>query len=185
MEKWRSNESSIQFFTTLNMAAPVPHHMLYRRRVGRERARKSYLARPSSLFRAAPRAIYRRNPQPNWKCAVSEATRGKGGKKDRTESTLAETPPSCFPPSKKQQMQTARMKYKILEAFIQNHHVIAEREQHNRNRCRSAGKRRRRTTRSFGDRPPGVGNSYCDTTGGRPGGPRDSRNSQPESPGPE
>ena len=124
MEKWRSNESSIQFFTTLNLAAPVPHHMLYRRRVGRERARKSYLARPSSLFRAAPRAIYRRNPQPNWKCAVSEATRGeRENRSDRVD--LGRDSPSCFPPSKKQQMQTARMKYKIIEAFIQNH-VIAE-----------------------------------------------------------
>ena len=97
MEKWRSNESSIQFFTTLNLAAPVPHHMLYRRRVGRERARKSYLARPSSLFRAAPRAIYRRNPQPNWKCAVSEATRGGEGKQIGPSRPWPRLPPLVFP----------------------------------------------------------------------------------------
>ena len=172
---------SVLHYLELGRTSPSPY-AVYRRRVGRERARKSYLARPSSLFRAAPRAIYRRNPQPNWKCAVSEATRGeRENRSDRVD--LGRDSPSCFPPSKKQQMQTARMKYKILEAFIQNH-VIAE----SSTIAIDAGARERGaapTTRSFGDRPPGVGNSYCDTTGGRPGGPRDSRNSQPESPGPE
>ena len=50
--------------------------------------------------------------------------RGEGeNRSDRVD--LGRDSPSCFPPSKKQQMQTARTKYKILEAFIQNH-VIAE-----------------------------------------------------------
>ena len=181
MEKWRSNESS----NTLNLAAPVPHHMLYRRRVGRERARKSYLARPSVVaFQSRPTRHLPTEPATKLEVRSFRGDqRGEGeNRSDRVD--LGRDSPSCFPPSKKQQMQNARMKYKILEAFIQNH-VIAE----SSTIAMDAGARERgadeRRARSFGDRPPGVGNSYCDTTGGRPGGPRDSRNSQPESPGPE
>ena len=51
----------------------------------------------------------------------------RGERENRSDRVdLGRDSPFCFPPSKEQQMQTARMKYKILEAFIQNHHVIAE-----------------------------------------------------------
>ena len=167
MEKWRSNESSIQFFTTLNLAAPVPHHMLYRRRVGRERARKSYLARPSSLFGAAPTPSSDGTRNQTGSAQFPRRPEGREGKQIGLSRPWPRLP-LLFSPQ--QEATDAERADEVQDTRGVYSEPCNRREQHNRNRCRSAGKSRPRTTRSFGDRPPGVGNSYCDTTDRRAAG---------------
>ena len=81
-------------------------------------------------------------------------------KKERAESTLAETPSHQM----QQIMSSARAPDKM-EPFIHNKLQIAAQLQSIFSDMTLSLYLRGKEARSFHDRPPGVGNSYCDTLG--------------------
>ena len=141
-------EGSNQFLNPLTLAAPAPFAIALAFWNGGTRPPiPSCSPVVSSLFKAAPCAIYRRKPQPNLKCAVSEATRGEGREERSDRVDLGRDSPLLFSPQ--QEATDADRADEVQDTRgVYSEPSCNRREQHNRNRCRSAGKRRRRRARS-------------------------------------